>query len=68
MITNYLNYFKEQIEGGATDQFFYGTEMNGEVRIERHRGELDTLPSNLKFTRMAGSVPFFTVEHFGVDQ
>jgi hypothetical protein len=26
------NYFKEQLEGGAKDQFFYGTEMNGEVR------------------------------------
>lgn len=57
-----LNYFKEQIEGGATDQFFYGTEMNGEVRIERHRGTLDTFPTDLKFTRMAGSVPFFTKE------
>lgn len=55
-------YFKEQIEGGATEQFFYGTEMNGEVRIERHRGGLDTFPTNLKFIRMAGSVPFFTVE------
>lgn len=60
------NYFKEQIEGGATDQFFYGTEMNGEVRIERHRGSLDTFPTDLKFIRMAGSVPFFTLEHFGL--
>ena len=57
-----LNYFKEQIEGGATDQFFYGTEMNGEIRIERHRGSLDTFPTDLKFTRMARSVPFFTQE------
>ena len=56
------NYFKEQLEGGAKDQFFYGTEMNGEVRIERHRGTLDTFPDNLKFIKMAGSVPFFTVE------
>lgn len=53
------NYFKEQIEGGATKQFFYGTEMNGEVRIERHRGGLDTFPNNLKFIKMAGSTPFF---------
>ena len=59
MITTY---FKEQIEGGATEQFFYGTEMNDEVRIERHRGSLDTFPADLKFIRMAGSVPFFTKE------
>jgi len=63
-----LNYFREQIEGGATDNWFYGTEMNGEVRIERHRGSLDTFPADLKFIRMAGSVPFFTLEHFGVEQ
>ena len=54
-----LNYFREQIEGGATDQFFYGTEHNGEVRIERHRGSLDTLPTGLVFLRMMGSTPFF---------
>jgi hypothetical protein len=33
--------------------------MNGEVRVERHRGSLDAFPTNLKFVRMAGSVPFF---------
>ena len=54
-----LNYFREQIEGGATDQFFYGTEMNGEVRIERHRGSLDTFPQGLVFLRMMDSTPFF---------
>jgi hypothetical protein len=52
-------HFKEQIAGGATDQFFYGTEHNGEVRIERHRGSLDTLPKGLVFLRMIGSTPFF---------
>jgi len=55
-------YFKEQVEGGATDQFFYGTEHNGEVRIERHRGPLDTFPTNLQFSRMMGTTPFFTRE------
>ena len=63
-----LNYFREQIEGGATDQFFYGTEMNGKVRVERHRGSLDSFPTDLVFTRMVGSVPFFTQEHFGVEE
>jgi hypothetical protein len=59
-----LNYFREQIEGGATDNWFYGTEMNGEVRVERHRGSLDAFPTNLKFIRMAGSVPFFTLDTY----
>ena len=55
-------YFKEQIAGGATDQFFYGTEHNGEVKIERHRGSLDAFPEGLVFDRMMGSTPFFTRE------
>jgi len=54
-----IEYFKQQIEGGATEQFFYGTEHNGEVRIERHRGSLDTFPTTLKFLKMMGSTPFF---------
>lgn len=53
-------YFKEQIAGGATDNWFYGTEIAGEVRIERHRGPLETLSlSGLVFDRMMGSTPFF---------
>jgi hypothetical protein len=53
-------YFKQQIEGGATDNWFYGTKINGEVRIERHRGPLETLSlSGLVFDRMMGSTPFF---------
>jgi len=56
-------YFKEQIEGGATDQFFYGTEIDGTVRIERHRGPLETLSlDGLTFDRMMGSTPFFRYE------
>lgn len=54
-------HFKQQIDGGATDQFFYGIEHNGEVRIERHRGSLDTLPQGLEFLKMMGSTPFFTL-------
>ena len=56
-------YFKEQIEGGATDNWFYGTEHNGEVRIERHRGPLETLSlDGMVFDRMMGSTPFFRYE------
>jgi hypothetical protein len=55
-----LNYFREQIEGGATDNWFYGTEIDGTVRIERHRGPIDSLKlTGLEFDRMMGSTPFF---------
>jgi hypothetical protein len=53
-------YFKHQIESGATDDFFYGTEIDGIVRIERHRGAIDSLRlTGLEFDRMIGSTPFF---------
>lgn len=56
-------YFQEQLAGGATDNFFYGTENPGEVRIERHRGPLETLSlDGLVFDRMVDSTPFFKVE------
>ncbi len=57
-------YFELQVAGGATDQFFYATENNGEVRIERHRGTLQSLPTNLKFTRMVESIPFFRLDTY----
>ena len=60
-----LNYFREQIEGGATDNWFYGTEIAGTVRIERHRGPLETLAlDGLVFDRMMGSTPMFRSGHF----
>lgn len=56
-------YFKQQIEGGATDNWFYGIEIAGSVRIERHRGPLQTLSlAGLVFDRMMGSTPFFRPE------
>jgi hypothetical protein len=52
--------FAQQIAGGATDNWFYGTEIDGTVRIERHRGAIDSLSmTGLEFTRMMGSTPFF---------
>ena len=57
---NITELFEQQIVGGATDNFFYGTEINGEVRIERHRGPIQTLVlDGLEFDRMMGSTPFF---------
>ena len=57
---NITELFEQQIAGGATDNFFYGTEIDGTVRIERHRGPLETLSlDGLVFDRMMGSTPFF---------
>jgi hypothetical protein len=60
-------YFREQLSNGATDNFFYAIEMCGEVRIERHRGPLQTLSlDGLVFDRMMASTPFFKI--IGVDE
>ena len=57
---NITKLFEQQIQGGATDNWFYGTEIDGTVRIERHRGPLETLSlDGLVFDRMMGSTPFF---------
>ena len=58
-MNNIAELFRQQIDGGATDQFFYGIEYDGEVRLERLRGTLDTFPKKLVFLRMMGSTPFF---------
>jgi len=59
----WLKYFQEQISNGATDNFFYGTENRGEVRIERHRGPIDSLSlEGLVFDRMMAATPFFKVK------
>jgi len=57
---NITELFEQQIQGGATDNWFYGTEIAGTVRIERHRGTIDSLTlTGLEFDRMMGSTPFF---------
>ena len=57
---NITELFEQQIAGGATDNWFYGTEIDGTVRIERHRGPIDSLKlTGLEFDRMMGSTPFF---------
>lgn len=59
-MTNIKELFELQVNSGATDQFFYVIENNGELRIERHRGTLDTLSiNNLEFVRMSKSTPVF---------
>lgn len=46
--------FKAQIEKGATEIFFYGLERQEPhtISIIRHKGSLDTFPTNLEFIRM----------------
>ena len=57
---NITKLFEQQIKDGAKDNFFYGTEINGTLTIERHRGAIDSLRlTGLEFNRMIGSIPFF---------
>jgi hypothetical protein len=52
-------YFKQQIDEGATDQFFYAIMQEGNLTIQRHRGTLDTIP-NLEYVRqLTDGVPLF---------
>ena len=54
--------FQAQINGGATEMFFYGLERPEPhtVSIMRHKGTLDSFPTNLEFVRMlAESTPLF---------
>ena len=59
MITEY---FKKQIEQGATEMFFYGLarELPFTISIMSYKGTLDSFPTNLEFVRMlAESTPLF---------
>ena len=60
MNTNEL--FQVQIDGGATEMFFYCLERPEPytLSIIRHRGTLDSFPANLEFVRMmTDSTPLF---------
>ena len=55
-------HFTKQIEKGATEMFFYGLERPDPhtVSIMRHKGTLDTFPSNLEYIRhLSESMPLF---------
>lgn len=60
--------FKAQVEKGATEMFWYGVERKPEnpesieISMMRHKGTLDSFPSNLVFVHMIGettSTPLF---------
>ena len=58
----YNEYFKSQIDQGATEMFFYGLERPEPhtVSIMRHRGSLDTFPTNLEYVRhLTDGMPLF---------
>ena len=55
-------YFKSQIEQGATEMFFYGLERPDPhtVSIMSHKGSLDTFPTNLEYVRhLTDGMPLF---------
>lgn len=59
---NIQEIFQAQIDGGATEMFFYGLERPEPhtISIMRHKGSLDTFPANLEFVRfLTPSNPLF---------
>jgi hypothetical protein len=54
-----IEHFKSQIEEGATEMFFYAIEQEGNLRIERHRGTLDTFPKLEYVRHLTDGVPLF---------
>ena len=62
---NIEEYFKQQIEQGARDQFFYGVETPAEqfvdirIDIKSHRGSLDTFPDLVYIRHLSEGIPLF---------
>lgn len=59
---NIADIFKAQSAQGATEMFFYGLERPEPhtISIIRHKGTLDSFPTNLEYVRMlAESTPLF---------
>jgi hypothetical protein len=57
-----IEHFKNQIDQGAKEMFFYGLERQEPftLSIQRHRGSLDTFPTNLEYVRhLTDGVPLF---------
>ncbi len=55
-------HFTKQIEQGATEMFFYGLERQEpfELSIQRHRGTLESFPTNLEYVRhLTEGIPLF---------
>lgn len=58
-------HFKNQIEQGATEMFFYGLEtivqdlVEHKIEIKSHKGTLDTFPDLVYVRHMTDSIPLF---------
>jgi hypothetical protein len=58
-------YFKKQLEQGATEMFFYGVEtivqnlVEHKIQIKSHKGTLDTFPDLVYIRHMTESIPLF---------
>jgi hypothetical protein len=58
-------HFKNQIEQGATEMFFYGLEtivqemVESKIEIKSHKGTLDTFPDLVYVRHMTDSMPLF---------
>jgi len=52
-------YFKSQLEEGATEMFFYAIEQEGNLTIQRHRGTLETFPKLEYVKHLTDGVPLF---------
>ena len=59
-------FFKKQLEQGATEMFFYGVELGTTIEegitvsIRNHKGTLDSFPGGMEFIRMMSeSTPLF---------
>jgi hypothetical protein len=52
-------HFTKQVEQGATEQFFYAIEREGNLTIQRHRGTLNTLPDLEYVKHLTDGVPLF---------
>ena len=55
-------HFKNQIEQGAAEMFFYGLERREPftVSIMSHKGSIDSFPANLEYVRhLTDGMPLF---------
>jgi hypothetical protein len=54
-----IEHFKNQIDEGAKEMFFYALEHDGRMSIERHRGTLDTFPTLVYVRHLTEGIPLF---------
>ena len=54
-----IEYFKSQLDEGATEMFFYAIVREGNMTIQRHRGTLDTFPTLEYVKHLTDGVPLF---------